>query len=230
MEKDVLPFIPDKEIIARVEEDRVVDPQTKMRWLDDFKKISAGEVFIRRRKDTYVPNEITNVWASQCYSCDLFALWLHGDLIYPAVRYGEEPNEDLPEDIQRDYDEARSVLAISPRSAAALLRLCIQKICRNLGANGSNINSDIAVLVSKGLDAKVQQALDIVRVIGNNAVHPGQIDLQDDRAIATHLFRLVNLIAEKMISEPKHIQTMFDTLPESARAQIANRDNRRESQ
>jgi hypothetical protein len=33
------------------------------------------------------------------------------------------PNPDLPEDIKRDFEEARTVLALSPRSAIALLRI-----------------------------------------------------------------------------------------------------------
>src|SRR5688572_10249423 len=85
------------------------------------------------------------------------------------------------------------------------LRLAIKKLCAELGETGKNINDDIASLEKKGLDKRVQQALDIVRVIGNDAVHPGQIDLRDDRDTATKLFGLVNLIAEKMITEPKHV-------------------------
>jgi len=44
-----------------------------------------------------------------------------------------------------------------------------------------------------------------VRVIGNEAVHPGKLDLKDDRDTATRLFKLVNIIAEQMISNPKHV-------------------------
>jgi len=61
-------------------------------------------------------------------------------------------------------------------------------------------------------------------VIGNNAVHPGQIDLRDDRAIAESLFRLLNLVAEKMISEPKHVDEVYAALPEEALKAIGNRD------
>jgi hypothetical protein len=78
--------------------------------------------------------------------------------------------------------------------------------------------------VKKGLDLRIQKALDIVRVIGNEAVHPGQIELSDDRATAERLFELVNLIAEKMISKQKHIDAMYDSLPEGARKAIDKRD------
>jgi acetyl/propionyl-CoA carboxylase alpha subunit len=78
--------------------------------------------------------------------------------------------------------------------------------------------------VKKGLDKRVQQALDIVRVVGNDAVHPGQIDLRDDRDTATKLLGLVNLIAEKMITEPKHIEALYGGLPEAKRQAIEKRD------
>jgi hypothetical protein len=145
-------------------------------------------------------------------------------VLYPPLRVGIEPNVDLPPDILRDYDEARSILDASPRGAAALLRLAIQKLCAHLGEAGKNINDDIASLVKKGLDKRVQQALDIVRVVGNDAVHPGQIDLRDDRDAATKLFGLVNLIAEKMITEPKHVEALYGSLPEVKRQAIEKRD------
>jgi hypothetical protein len=34
----------------------------------------------------------------------------------------------------------------------------------------------------------------------------------------------VNIIADRMISQPKHIQAMFDSLPDNAKAQIGKRD------
>ena len=50
-------------------------------------------------------------------------------------------------------------------------------------------------------------------MIGNNAVHPGTLDLRDDSATAEKLFGLVNLIAEIMISQPKRVAEMYDSLP-----------------
>lgn len=128
-----------------------------------------------------------------------------------------------PPDVRADYEEAWSIVALSPRGAAALLRLCIQKLCEHLGEKGK-LDDAIAALVKKGLDARVQKALDIVRVIGNESVHPGQMDLRDDPDTATELFRLINLIVEVMISQPKHIETMYSGLPESRRQAIEKRD------
>jgi hypothetical protein len=134
------------------------------------------------------------------------------------------PPLDLPPDVRRDFDEASTILDASPRGAAALLRLAVQKLCKYLGENGKDINADIASLVRKGLDARVQKALDVVRVVGNNAVHPGRIDLRDDRPTAETLFALVNLICEKMITEPKHVETVYAQLPDADRKAIEQRD------
>ena len=71
---------------------------------------------------------------------------------------------------------------------------------------------------------RVQQALDIVRVIGNEAVHPGQIEVSDNPAIAASLFRLVNIIAEHMISEPKAIAELYRSLPPDKLKGIEDRD------
>jgi len=145
-------------------------------------------------------------------------------MVYPEESGVQPPNPDLNEDIQSDYSEAKVIVNKSPRGAAALLRLCIQKLCTQLGEKGENINDDIANLVKKGLPARIQQALDTVRMIGNEAVHPGQIDLKDDRDTALKLFKWVNLIANVMITEPKEVEELYETLPEPKRKAIEERD------
>ena len=90
------------------------------------------------------------------------------------------------------------------------------------------LNEDIGSLVKKGLPVKVQKSLDVVRVIGNNAVHPGQISVEDDPGIAASLFTLVNIICEHMISQPKHIEEMYSKLPDQQRAAIQKRDTQQD--
>lgn len=136
-------------------------------------------------------------------------------------------NADLPADIRRDFEEAAQIVDLSPCGAAALLRLSIQKLLKEVGCKGEDINVDIGALVAGGLDPRIQKALDIVRVVGNNAVHPGVIDIRDDKPIALKLFELVNLIAETLISVPKHIANTYETVvPETAKKQIEKRDKK----
>jgi len=147
-------------------------------------------------------------------------------MIYPNSGNAPPPNPDLPEEIKVDYEEARSIASLSPRSSAALLRLVIQKLCKELGEKGKNINEDIANLVKKGLPDRIKKSLDIVRVIGNEAVHPGQIDLKDEIETVERLFELVNLIVEDRITQPKHIDQLYEKLPENKRKAIEERDKK----
>ena len=80
--------------------------------------------------------------------------------------------------------------------------------------------------VQKGLPAKIQQALDSVRVIGNHSIHPGQINIDDNPEVASMLFKLVNIIVDKMITEEKEVQDIYDTLAQSAKAEIERRDSK----
>ncbi len=95
---------------------------------------------------------------------------------------------------------------------------------RALWGDGKNLNKDIEALVNEGLRIEVKKALDVVRVIGNNAVHPGRIDLTDDQPLASKLFGLVNWIAENQISQIKELDAMYEDLPDGAREAIRARD------
>jgi hypothetical protein len=130
----------------------------------------------------------------------------------------------MPDDVKAHFNEARSVYNLSPKAAAALLRLAIQHLSVDLGGSGKDLNADIAKLVQNGLPLKIQQALDVVRVIGNNAVHPGLISIDDNPDIVTKLFKLVNIIVDDMITQPEQVKKLFGDLPDTSKEQIAKRD------
>lgn len=181
---------------------------------------------------------VPDLQSATCSRCRKYSLWscnivdvvgrmISGDkgvMIYPRSLTSAPPHPDMPDSCVGDYQEARAVFSDSPRAAAALLRLCVQKLCKDLGQPGKNINDDIAALVRNGLPAQITQALDVVRVTGNNAVHPGEMSEDDTAQLAGSLFGLVNFIVDSQIAQPKRIQEMFGKLPEGARAAIERRD------
>jgi len=218
-----------RELIARQKaaEKRGDAPETPTDRLEKFlAALEDGRPLVDRVSEgEYVYWHVTNAFMSECWVCKKLAVWVGDRLRFPVVNADvPEPNEDLPGDIRRDYVEAGEVVSASPRAAAALLRLAIEKLCAHLLERDDKINTMIGDLVKRGLSPMIQRALDVVRVIGNEAVHPGSIDLRDDQATAMQLFGLVNLIAEQMITQPKHVMALYGTLPPDKLAGIEQRD------
>ncbi|KFD18322.1 uncharacterized DUF4145 family protein [Tatumella ptyseos ATCC 33301] len=163
--------------------------------------------------------------SSTCKYCNKTAFWIYNKMIYPHKGSAPLAHQDMPNDVKADYEEAAYICSMSPRSAAALLRLAIEKLCNHLGGTGNKINDKIGSLVKKGLPVMVQQSLDVVRVTGNNAVHPGQIDTDSQENVSS-LFGLINIIVEVMITNPKLIQSLYDNLPVGSLKGIATRDKK----
>ena len=179
---------------------------------------------------------------SNCHHCKYNMLWLlpYGKddlgntvdtegaarIIVPPVTIGPTPNVDLPDTVKADYEEARSIAAKSPRAAAALLRLALQKLANKLLGNAasSNLFANIGTLVSSGVPRWVQQALDAVRAYGNEGVHPGTINLNDTPETVETLFICINEIAEALVSRPQRIGSAYEKLPPAVKAAIAKRD------
>lgn len=181
----------------------------------------------------------SNSWASRaafCKICSDPSIWLSNNLnerrvpietsmIYPDKNNIPACNEDLEDSIKKDYNEAASIVEKSPRWACALLRLAVQKLMIQIWESWKNIDNDIKSLVKKWLNPTIQQALDIVRVTGNNAVHPWEIDLQDNIEVAKSLFGLINLIANDRLTQPRLVQEQYNNLPPSSLDAIKKRDS-----
>ena len=161
---------------------------------------------------------------SVCQSCSETSVWHNKEMIYPRLTPFSDPNEDMNDEIQQYYREAALIYKDSPRASAALLRLCVEKLCRQLGEKG-DLNQCISNMVkNKELSHQIQQALDYCRVIGNNAVHPGEIEIEEDTDQVSSLFSLINDIAYEMLTKPKELNEKYSSLPPKSLQQIQNRD------
>lgn len=221
-----VPTIPPQDFEERLGKLKDIDADRKVNLVSWAKRMRAKVLFTGDEPDYERLPPLNNLFLSQCYNCKKWAVWVNEDLVYPPKKFGSLPNQDLPEEIMAVVEEARSVLDQSPKGAAALLRLSIQMLCKHLGQTGENLNDDIGNLVKKGLNPVVQKSLDVVRVVGNDSVHPGVIDLNDDKDTATRLFDLINIIADQMITQPKHVNELYEKLPESKRTAIEKRDGK----
>lgn len=162
-----------------------------------FTKQSWRKLYFEYAKGGYTPQN--DLMRADCDHCFKYSIWFQQRMMYPTFGTVPPPNKGLSDKVLRDYEEARSIVDQSPKAAAALLRLGLQKLMIQLGEKGRNLNDDVANLVKVGLPVQIQQSLQNARVIGGNAVYPGVVDLRDDRPIAMKLFELVNFIAQSMI-------------------------------
>ncbi len=175
-------------------------------------------------QETEYYDEIEDLTVCKCAQCERFSLWIGRKMIFPHYSKLEPPSVDMPKNVKDSYIEAEKLAEVSPRAAAAILRLALQELLIFLGEKNKSINYAIKNLVGKGLPEKIQKSLDIVRVIGNNAVHPGQIDLKDDKKTVLALFELLNLIVDSMLTQPKKVNDMYKKLPETSKEAIDRRD------
>ena len=190
-------------------------------WSKIFTYISNGKYKFNYENPG---NALFVLWISTCRACCNYHIWKGDEMIFPTTSNIPMPNNDMPEEVKEIYIEAREVFPYSAKAAAALLRLAVQALCIGLGCKGKKIDDDIKDLVQQGLPVKIQQALDTIRVIGNNAVHPGTIDLNDNPEMTALLFHFINIIVNDMITQPNSINELYLQLPKGALDAIQRRD------
>lgn len=187
---------------------------------------------------------------SECYSCKQETIWYAEkqyavsapgfaaphtrrvwQILWPRKRAGVPAHERMPEHLRPLYDEARAVADLSPRAAAALLRLLTEALLREIaGAPKGKPFELIGQLVrEKKLDEQTRMLADYLRITGNNAVHPGQITEDEDEDAqkrVSMMFPFVNSLVQRLIADPAEIHELYEQLPAEAREATDRRDGR----
>lgn len=184
-------------------------------------------------KETVIEQVIKKVegysfFDSTCFSCKRSAIWYLKDenpkIFFPRG-VAIPPEENMPENVKEIYEEASLVLGDSPRAACALLRLALQELMKYLKENvqiynelkNRNINEDIKEIINIGnfhQDQKemLKEAMNSVRLIGNKASHPSELDINDNPEIANILFEMINFIVGEIITKPKEREERLNKL------------------
>lgn len=177
--------------------------------------------FISNLCQKYQENHIKDIQISFCDHCKKYSIWFDKKMVCPRLSSAPLPIDEMPENVKILYNEAREILNLSPRGACALLRLSVQHLLKELGEDKENLHQAIKNLVKKrSLPDRIEKALHSVRVIGNEAVHPGEINFEDNPEIANSLFDLINYICEKTVKEDKRVDQIFESLPKNKKKNI----------
>lgn len=118
---------------------------------------------------------------------------------YPPMDTKPIPNY-VPNVIRNDYQEAVSIVDLSPRSSATLSRRCLQGMIRDFwNIKAPTLYEEIAALKDK-IPASQWSAIDALRKIGNIGAHMEKdinliIDVEPDEAKS--LIKLIELLIDK---------------------------------
>ena len=136
--------------------------------------------FAKFLSDQYISMNIKSGRVAFCAHCGTYSVWINEQMEYPRLSTAPLPVACMPKPVKDVYNEARDICDKSPRGACALLRLALELLVKELGENEKNLKKAIDNLVKKGLPEKIKKLFYIVRIIGNNAIHPGKIDMADN--------------------------------------------------
>ena len=89
---------------------------------------------------------------SSCVNCGRPTLWEYEKLVWP-VSSGIKAYEKMPEKAKRVFNEAQSLMQLSPRSCCALLRLCVEEIVNYVGAEQGLKNFDPDWILARRIEA-----------------------------------------------------------------------------
>ncbi len=165
---------------------------------------------------------IDDLAISTCQACNGKALWFEGRLLFPAKVVSHPTPSDMPKELQKDFEEARAVAPHSPRAAAALLRMCVENLCKKLTGK-KKFDAAMAELERQGIPSKISMAMDVVRSNGNEVLHAGRLYGEDDDANVATLFGLVASIVNWAITEKNQLAELYLQIPQDKRKHIEER-------
>ncbi len=197
-------------------------------WVD---KVANGRTDNPQRACTST-GRIGNGWIAQCQACGKLSIWIAGRRVWPPGSGGQAANTDMPDDAKVMYREAQQVSGISPRAGAALARRALEVVLEN--AEGwdkkKTLDKNIEAARQRGLPQEIIDAMDIVRVTGNEALHGGKIAFDDPEENGSErtatLLWLINIVATELYSKPREVRELWDALPENKKEGIIARNRK----
>jgi hypothetical protein len=175
--------------------------------------------------------KLLNLHVSRCYNCKGFTVWVRDRLVFP-IKVEEAPpdivevdfeevandvegtveaqesdehvqtNAEDVEEASGDFEEAAAILNKFPRGAAALTRICIQKMMPLVKGNAKNLDENFSSLVRKGLEVEIQQAMDVLQVVRKSPLQSSEVNLAEENETTKNFFNsLRNILERRMLKK-----------------------------
>lgn len=131
--------------------------------------------------------------------------------IYPLSPARQFPDY-IPESIRQDYEEAYSILSLSPKASATLSRRCLQGMIRVFWKiSERTLFEEITALKDK-IPASQYQAIDALRQLGNIGAHMEKdtnliIDIEPQEA--QYLLKLIELLLQQWYVERHEQEKLY---------------------
>lgn len=169
-----------------------------------------------------------SICVGQCASCRGVVLGAHerstranisnARYLWPLEEWPDGAPDDLEKSVKSSYDEARSILALSPMGAAVLARRCLQQIIRTrLGIRKRRLFDEIQEAVGRPeFSQSTREALGHIREIGNWSAHP-EVDQSDTvievtRPEAEYTLQALELVFEDLYVTPQRTKVMKEKI------------------
>ena len=184
--------------------------------LREIKSIVADCVFCKVKKVSHEVKilKVKNLKIRKCRECEIESFYLEDKRMFPNVSYGLPLPELVPNEIKKEFDEARAIAEKSVRCANILIRSCTELILmwivekrlpekfvefNGIKSLGGKIG-ELSKCKPDGINTKLFDMLSILSKYGNDNAHSiKEIDDSDTFESFETLYDFIHSITESVL-------------------------------
>lgn len=155
---------------------------------------------------------LDDVYVTICDHCHKPTIWLNDNQtlkpVLPSDNQYPSASDKMPQKVKDLYNQAGSIADKSPRAANAMLRSAIEELMYIIMKTQGDLNDMIDRAYNKNIiTTHIKKSLHSIRLLGNNALHPNQIRIEDD-VDTNDIFNIINHIVDVTIHHQEVIENI----------------------
>lgn len=147
-----------------------------------------------------------------CRNCTQLLFWYKEEIYLPSLLEHPIPDKALSKEATDLFQEARNTYRTSAGASAALGRLALQHLLRDLGEPGENLHEEVKRLIARGVPKDVERILEAIGIQGEKSLHPGMIHLNEKKEHVPALLEVINIIADVLMQNTRKADDLLKKL------------------